>query len=88
MRLCIPGAAAPRWHANLSSSGTAKRHNVLTYFVAEFVFFRVLLPSMPLQLRPHLPDVADVLVQNSKSSFVPHDYVALLGDSYAEGIGD
>jgi hypothetical protein len=61
---------------------------LLTYFVVEFIFFRVLLPNMPLQLRPHLPDVADVLVQNSKSGFVPHDYIALLGDSYAEGIGD
>jgi len=61
---------------------------LLTYFVVEFVFFRVLLPNMPLPLRPHLPDVADVLVQNSKSGFVPHDYVALLGDSNAEGLGD
>ena len=61
---------------------------LVTYFVVEFIFFRVLLPNMPLQLRPHLPDVADVLVQNSKSGFVPHDYIALLGDSYAEGIGD
>jgi hypothetical protein len=61
---------------------------LLTYFVMEFAFFRVLLPGMPLQLRPHLPDVADVLVQNSKSEFLPHDYIALLGDSYAEGIGD
>jgi hypothetical protein len=61
---------------------------LLTYFVMEFVFFRVLLPSMPLQLRPHLPDVADALVQNSKSAFLPHDYIALLGDSNAEGVGD
>jgi hypothetical protein len=61
---------------------------LLTYFVVEFVFFRVLLPNMPLQVRPHLPDVADILVQNSKSGFIPHDYIALLGDSYAEGVGD
>jgi hypothetical protein len=61
---------------------------LLTYFVLEFAFFRVLLPNMPLQLRPHLPDIADVLAQNSKSGFLPHEYVALLGDSYAEGIGD
>jgi hypothetical protein len=62
---------------------------LLTYFVLEFSFFRLFLPYMPLQLRPHLPDVADVLLtQNSKSAFLPHDYVALLGDSYAEGQGD
>jgi hypothetical protein len=61
---------------------------LVTYTVLEYAMFRVLLPAMPLQLRPHLPDVADVLAQNSKSHYLPHDYVALLGDSYAEGLGD
>jgi hypothetical protein len=27
-------------------------------------------------------------VQNSKSEFVPHNYIAILGDSIAEGVGD
>jgi len=58
------------------------------YAVLEFAFFRLYLPTMPLQLRPQLPAAADILTQNSKAAFVPHDYVALLGDSYAEGIGD
>jgi hypothetical protein len=62
---------------------------LFTYFVLEILFFRVLLSYMPLQLRPHLPDVADVLLtQKLKSATLPHDYVALLGDSYAEGQGD
>ena len=77
-----------RFKTHLANTALVAVSLLLTYFVAEFVFFRVLLPSMPLQLRPHLPDVADVLVQNSKSSFVPHDYISLLGDSHAEGIGD
>jgi hypothetical protein len=58
------------------------------YLVLEFAFFRFFLPTMPLRLRPQLPAAADVLTQNSKAAFVPRDYVALLGDSYAEGIGD
>jgi len=58
------------------------------YFVIQLGFFRLLLPSMRLTVRPHLPELADVLVQTSKSQYVPRDYIALLGDSYAEGTGD
>lgn len=29
-----------------------------------------------------------LLQQNSKEHYVPHDYIALLGDSYAAGVGD
>ena len=58
------------------------------YFVLEFAFFRLYLPTMPLQLRSQLPVASDILTQNSKAAFVPRDYVALLGDSYAEGVGD
>jgi hypothetical protein len=72
----------------LANSALVLASVLLTYFVLEFAFFRVLLPDMPLQLRPHLPDIADVLSQNSKSAYLPHDYIALLGDSYAEGLGD
>ena len=61
---------------------------LLAYWVMEFAIFRLLLPVMPLQLRPMLPDVADVLTQNSKSGFLPQHYIALLGDSNAEGLGD
>jgi len=58
------------------------------YAIIELLFFRLFLPYLSLNLMTHLPDTAGVLVQNSKSGFVPHDYVALLGDSYAEGVGD
>ncbi|HUI96552.1 MAG TPA: hypothetical protein VLX44_12420 [Xanthobacteraceae bacterium] len=61
---------------------------VLTYLVCEFFFFRFMLPEMSYNIRPHLPDRADFFMQNSKSSYVPHDYIALLGDSYAAGVGD
>jgi hypothetical protein len=61
---------------------------LLTYLVCEFVFFRFMLPEMSYNIRPHLPDRADFFMQNAKSHYVPHDYIALLGDSYAVGVGD
>jgi hypothetical protein len=58
------------------------------YLICEFLFFRLYLPYASLNIRTHLPDTAGVLVQNSKSEFVPHNYIAILGDSIAEGVGD
>src|SRR3974377_436118 len=46
---------------------------VLTYLVCEFVFFRLMLPEMSYNIRPHLPDRADFFMQNSKSHYVPND---------------
>ena len=60
----------------------------ICYAVAEFAFFRFVLPYMPLNILPHLPDRAAYFMQSSKSHFVPRDYIALVGDSYAQGIGD
>jgi hypothetical protein len=58
------------------------------YLICEFLFFRFYLPYASLNIKTHLPDTAGVLVQNSKSEFVPHNYIAILGDSIAEGVGD
>jgi hypothetical protein len=58
------------------------------YLVLELLFFRVALPLVPFNVRTHLPEVPDVLVQNTKREYLPHDYIALLGDSYADGLGD
>lgn len=60
----------------------------LTYAVLEVVFFRLMLPGLPLTWRLYLPDRADFFLQVSKSQYVPHDYLALVGDSYAQGMGD
>jgi hypothetical protein len=60
----------------------------VTYLAASFFLFRVLIGDLPLNLRPHFPDLAEVFAQTSKRATVPRDYVALLGDSYAEGQGD
>src|SRR5262245_48894390 len=60
----------------------------ICYAVAEFAFFRFMLPYLSLNILPHLPDRAAYFLQSSKSHFVPRDYIALVGDSYAQGIGD
>jgi len=58
------------------------------YVMMEYALFRVMLPVAPLDIHSSLPAVADVLTQTSKSGYLPKDYIALLGDSYAEGYGD
>ena len=60
----------------------------VTYLAASFFLFRVALPHLSINLHPHFPDLAEVFAQTSKTATVPHDYLALLGDSYAEGQGD
>src|SRR5262249_38039112 len=61
---------------------------LIGYASLELAVFRVLLPFMPSDIRPVLPEPAAVLTQHSKHDYLPNDYVALLGDSYAEGRGD
>jgi len=61
---------------------------LVTYAVAELIFFRLVLPYMSLNLLPHLPDRAAFFLQSSKTEYVPRDYIALVGDSNAQGMGD
>ncbi len=61
---------------------------LLSYVVLELLFFRVLLPDARFSPRPFLPETPGALVQTTKAGYAPHDYVAILGDSYAEGVGD
>ncbi len=60
----------------------------VTYLAASFVIFRLMLPDLSLNLHPHFPDIAEIFAQTSKATTAPHDYIALFGDSYAEGQGD
>jgi hypothetical protein len=61
---------------------------VLTYLVAEAGFSLVGLRYIPLRLHGDLPEDVRVFAQSSKSGVVPRDPVLLLGDSYAQGLGD
>lgn len=56
--------------------------------VVEFVLFPLLLPFTPLRLHVFLPEGVRVLAQSSKESREPERYVAIAGDSYAQGRGD
>jgi hypothetical protein len=61
---------------------------IIAYLAVEFLFFRVVLGSVDLTSRPFLPETAGVLVQTTKAAYVPRNYVAILGDSYGQGLGD
>jgi hypothetical protein len=60
----------------------------ITYFVSEYVFFRHVLPHVTKDLRAYVPDRAEIYLQNAKAGYSPHDYITLIGDSYAQGAGD
>jgi hypothetical protein len=77
-----------KFKAGMANAALVLASLAVTYLIAELVFFRLFLPHMSLNLRPHLPDRADFFLQSSKSRHVPHDYIALVGDSYAQGMGD
>jgi len=79
---------AARLKPHLLNAALVVASVLLTYVLLEVAVFRVFLPFMPLKVRPDLPDRAEVLAQDSKRNYLPHDYIALLGDSYAEGRGD
>jgi hypothetical protein len=59
-----------------------------TYLVVEFLFFKPLLVFLPLKLHAALPTGLRPLAQSSKQETIPERYLALLGDSYAQGAGD
>jgi len=59
-----------------------------TIGVLELATSLYLVRFLPLKLHVALPRGARVLAQSSKRGVVPHDYVAILGDSYAQGAGD
>ena len=59
----------------------------LTYLILELIVFPRIITYTPLRLHdvlgPHR-----VLAQNSKQGAEPEDYIAIFGDSYAQGLGD
>jgi hypothetical protein len=59
-----------------------------TVAVIELATSLYLVRLLPLKLHAALPRGVRVLAQSSKRGVVPRDYVAILGDSYAQGSGD
>ncbi len=61
---------------------------LIIYALFEFVFFKPLIPKLSLRYQSRLPESFQMLAQVSKKSTMPHDYILILGDSYAAGWGD
>ena len=60
---------------------------VICLLIGELLF-PFLLKKLPLKLYGNLDRGLLTLVQSSKSSVVPNNYIAILGDSYAAGLGE
>lgn len=61
---------------------------VISYALIEIVLFRHMARLFPPNL-PHYFDLgANILFQYSKQGAIPENYIAIFGDSYAEGQGD
>jgi lysophospholipase L1-like esterase len=60
----------------------------VTYALLEFVVFPRALTSLPLKVHERVASEIRVLTQSSKRATFPENYVALVGDSYAWGMGD
>jgi len=58
------------------------------YSLFEFFLFKRLIVYLPLKTRWHLDEMVQSLAQYSKKSAIPKNYIAIVGDSYAEGVGD
>jgi hypothetical protein len=46
---------------------------IVSYFIIEAFFFRVIFPVSDASVRPHLPETPGILAQSTKAGFVPHD---------------
>jgi lysophospholipase L1-like esterase len=82
------GGKAFKSGAFLVNSCVALASTVVSYLIIELFFFRVFFPVADASIRPYLPETPGVLTQSTKAGFVPRDYIAILGDSMAEGLGD
>jgi hypothetical protein len=78
----------PRLKAGLANAILVVVTVAVTYLAGQLVLFRYLAAHMPPSVRPYLSDRASFFAQSSAAHDVPHDYIALVGDSNAEGVGD
>jgi hypothetical protein len=59
-----------------------------TFLVLESFFEKTLITKVPVKLHFALPAGLAVLAQSSKAGRIPENYIAIAGDSYAQGKGD
>jgi hypothetical protein len=60
----------------------------VTWLLLELLVFPLALPLLPLRIHAGLPRPLRPLAQSSKALTLPERYVALVGDSHAQGAGD
>jgi len=60
----------------------------IVYLAIEMLVFPRILPLIPLNRHGDLHEGIRMLAQSSKESTVPRDYIAIVGDSYAQGKGE
>lgn len=60
----------------------------ITLLVVEYVIENYLINVTPMKFQFSLPAALSVLSQSSKHGHIPQDYIAIVGDSYAQGKGD
>ncbi|MBI3589994.1 MAG: hypothetical protein HY094_01280 [Candidatus Melainabacteria bacterium] len=60
---------------------------LLAVFILELLF-PLSLPFFSLKLQDHLMHPSSILCQSSKKHLIPKEYIAIIGDSYADGEGD
>ena len=61
--------------------------SVIVILILELTF-PLIQRSIPVEVRNYIPWPYSLLSQSTKKSHVPRDYMAIFGDSYAEGSGD
>ncbi len=61
---------------------------LLSVSVIDLLVVPLAFPWMPLSVQGYLKPSTRVLAQSSKRAAVPEDYIAIVGDSYAQGNGD
>lgn len=59
-----------------------------TLIIVSELLFPSFLPFLPLNLQGYIDPSFRILCQNSKIEKIPHNYIAIMGDSYAHGYGD
>jgi len=70
------------------NSGLVLGSIIFTYLILELVVFRFFMHWLPLRSYALLDPAIRIFAQSSKKGTIPKDYIALLGDSYAIGLGD
>ena len=61
---------------------------IFLFFLVGELLFPYVLQKIPIKLQGNVDRELLTLVQSSKKSIVPNNYIAIVGDSYAAGIGE